>query len=230
MTLVRIALACLVALAPIAAQSQAEGIPSERIKGVPNFDAPRFAEQQIVVEQMIRAKALDQATEGLDAMIQRFPEAPRLRILKAEVAISRQDPETAIAALTEASALGSVELAETLAAPAFREVAQDTRIRALLASPPSPAAKAPFSPGLVKKGIGVVTAENTRWNEKLARLEVAFAPPPSQRSKPVSRLKDEITANLTKMVRRGEAAGNFGDVYDNRDGRHSQLGGLKMFS
>lgn len=227
MKLVRFALACLVALAPIVAQSQTEGIPSERIKGVPIFDAPKFAEQEIVLDQMIRAGALDQAADGLKTMMRRFPKAPRLRILQAEIAISRSDTDTAIAALAEASALGAAELDETLAAPAFRKIAQDARVQALLAAPPPATVKAPFSPGLVKKGVGVVTAENTRWNEKLARLEVVFTLPPSQRSKPVSRFKDEIMAKLTQMVRRGRAAGNFGDVYDNRDARHSRLGGLK---
>lgn len=29
------------------------------------------------------------------------------------------------------------------------------------------------------------------------------------------------------MVRRGQAAGNVGDIYDNRDGQHSSLAGAK---
>lgn len=234
LALARLALSCLVAAAPIATKSQSELAQSERaqpelVKGVPIFETPKFAEQQSVIYQMIRAGALDRAVERLDRLIQHFPQAPRLQIVKAQIAISQNDVDTAFGALTEASSLGYAELKKTLAAPEFRAIAKDERMQALLDAKPAAAviAKAPFSPGLVKKGIGLVTAENTRWNDKLARLEVVFARPPSQRSKPVSRFKNGVMAELTKMVRRGKAAGNIGDVYDNRDGRHSQLGGLK---
>ncbi len=230
MTLVRLAFAGLVAFAPIAAPSlsTAQAQPEvELVTGVPIFETPRFAEQQTVIHQMIRAGALDQAAERLDALIQLFPDAPRLQIAKAEIAISRNDAEAAVRALTEASSMGFAEWEKVLAAPAFRTIAQDARVQGLLEAEPPSIAKPPFSPGLVMKGIGQVTAQNTRWNNELARLEVVFALPPTQRSKPVSRLKDDLMTKLTKMVRRGKAAGNFGDVYDNRDGGHSRLGGLK---
>jgi len=242
MTLVRLAFACLVAAAPIVGamtveaqsrdqskeQSQAQSqAGAELVRGVPVFETPKFAEQYTVIYQMIRAGALDQAAKRLDVMFQRFPDAPRLQIAKAEIAISRNDEETAVAALTEASSLGFAEMEKALAAPTFRKIVGDKRLQALLAATPPAKAESRFSPGLVKKGAGLITAENIRWNNELARLEVVFAQPPLQRSKPVSRLKDDIMAKLTRMVRRGRAAGNFGDVYDNRDGGHSRLGGLK---
>lgn len=235
MTLVRLAFACLVALAPIVApsaakpQSQSQPQPQpkvELVKGVPIFETPKFVEQQTVIYRMVLAGTLDQAAERLDRLIQRFPKAPRLQIVKAEIAINRNDAKAAIAALTEAASLGFAEMEMALAAPAFREIAKDKRLQALLEAEPAAIAETPFVPGLVKKGVGLVAAENTRWKDDLARLEVVFAHPPTQRSKPVSRLKDEIMAKLTRMVRRGRAAGNLGDVYDNRDSGHSGLGGL----
>lgn len=242
MTLFRLTFACLVAAAPLVAattaksqsqtQSEAQSrdqsqAGAELVKGVPIFETPKFAEQQTVIYQMIRAGALDQAAGRLDLLIQRFPDAPRLQIVKAEFAISRNDTEAALAALTEASSLGFAEMEKALAAPAFREIAKDARLQALLEAQPAASTEIPFAPGLVKRGVGLITAENIRWNNDLARLEVVFTQPPSQRSKPVSRLKDDIMAKLTRMVRRGRAAGNFGDVYDNRDSGHSRLGGLQ---
>lgn len=222
MTCIRLALALLIAASPLAAKSQ-----SELVKGVPIFETPVFAEQQSVIFELIRTGALDRAAQRLNRLIERYPNAPRLHIVKAELAISRNDAETAFGALSQASSLGYAELKKTLAAPGFRTLMDDARMQALLDAKPVAIARAPFSPGLVKKGVGLVTAENTRWNADLARLEVVFTLPPSQKSKPVSRQKDEVMARLTKLVRRGQAAGNLGDVYDNRDGRHSPLAGLK---
>lgn len=236
MTLIRLALACLVAAAPVVAHSQSEQAQpeqaqpeqtqSELIKGVPIFETPKFAEQQGAIYQMIRAGALGRAAERLDRLIQHYPDAPRLWIVKAEIAISQNDADTAIDALSEASSLGFAELRKVLTAPGFSAIAKDARVQALLDEKPDVIAPAPFSPGLVKKGIGLVTAKNTRWNAALARLEVVFARPPSQRSKPFSRSKGDVMARLTQMVKRGKAAGNIGDVYDNRDAGHSRLRGL----
>ncbi len=237
MTFIRLAFACLanaclVAASPIAAYSQTEPAQSEPgqaelIKGVPYFDTPKYSEQQIVIYQLARAGALDRAEQRLDQMIQYFPDAPQLHIMKAQIAINRRDDEAAIGALIRASSLGHANLQKTLASPEFSTIATDGRLQALLGAKPAPIPVAPFAPGLVKKGIGLVTVGNTRWNADLARLEVVFARPPSQRSKPVSRFKDAVMERLAKMVKRGQAAGNIGDVYDNRDAGHSQLGGLK---
>lgn len=209
------------AIAPFAAWSQAEAI-----KGVPIFETPRYAEQESVIFQLMRTGALDRAADTVDRMIQRYPDAPRLHMMKAEIALNRNDTETAFSALEAATSLGYVGLEKALANPAFQSLASDDRMKAILAAPPVASAKATFTPGLVKKGVGVVTANNTRWNRELARLEIVFTTPPIQKTKPVSRHKSEVMTRLTQMVRRGQAAGNLGDVYDNRDSRHSKPTGL----
>ena len=221
MSLVRFACFVIALIAPVAAMAQAEAI-----KGVPIFETPRFAEEENLIFQLIRSGALDRAAKSVDGLIQRYPNAPRLRVMKAEIAINRNDAETAFGALEAASSLGFAGLEAALSAPVFRPLAEDDRMQALLATPPAAIAEAPFAPGLVKNGIGMVTAQNTRWNAKLARLEVVFATPPSQKSKPVSRQKGGVWDRLNKMARRGQAAGNVGDVYDNRDAGHSTPPGL----
>lgn len=212
--------------APEVAAPQTSAPASEVVQGVPIFDTPRFAEDETLIFQLIRSGALDRAADTIDGLIRRYPAAPRLQVIKAEIAVNRNDMETAFGALQAASSLGYAGLKKALTAPALRSLAGDARLQALLATPPARIADAPFSPGLVRNGLGVVASENTRWNADLARLEVVFAIPPTQRSKPVSRQKDDVLATLNQMVRRGRAAGNVGDIYDNRDAGHSALRGL----
>lgn len=200
---------------------------SEAIKGVPIFETPRFAEEENLIYQLIRSGALDRAAQSVDGLIERYPKAPRLQVMKAEIAASRNDAETAFGALQTASSLGYAGLEKALGAPAFRPLVQDDRMQALLATPPVALPETPFAPGLVRNSVGVVTAQNTRWNADLARLEVVFAIPPTQKSKPVSHHKEGVMGRLNKMVRRGQAAGNHGDIYDNRDAGHSAPRGLK---
>jgi hypothetical protein len=83
----------------------------------------------------------------VDRLIRRYPDAPRLHVVKAEIAISQNDTETAFGALTAASSLGYSGLERTLSAPAFRKLADDERMQALRATAPAPIAKAPFSLG-----------------------------------------------------------------------------------
>ena len=226
MSPVRLALLAAILLAPLTATPQPAATPAGAVQGVPIFDMPRFAEEESLVFQLVRSGALDRAAATVEGLIGRYPDAPRLHVIKAELAANRKDHDTALSALEAAASLGYAGLKEVLASPTFQPLAGDGRMQALLAAPPAAVAAAPFKPGLVKGGVGVMTAENTRWNLPLARLEVAFALPPSQKSKPVSRLKDDVFETLNQMVRRGRAAGNFGDIYDNRDARHSALRGV----
>ncbi len=227
MHLVRLAVFAAILFTSLAATAQSTTASSEALKGVPIFDTPRFAEDENLIFQLVRSGALDRAAEAVDGLIGRYPDAPRLHVIKAELAANRKDYDTAFSALETASSLGYAGLNEVLTSPTFQPLAGDERMQALLATPPAAIAAAPFKPGLVKNGVGMVTAENTRWNASLARLEVVLALPPSQKSKPVSRLKDEVFETLNKMARRGQAAGNVGDIYDNRDARHSALRGVK---
>ena len=78
--------------------------------------------------------------------------------------------------------------------------------------------------GRLRQRTPPVTAANTAWNPAAERLEVFFAPPPGKPG-PVlpSRPKTGALDILREHWKRGRAAGNVGDLYDNRDRGHSTL-------
>ena len=144
MFFVRLVVALVVAALPFNAQAQAQ---AEAVKGVQIFETPRFDEQDSVIFQLIQSGALDRAAQTVDRLIRRYPDALRLHVVKAEIAISQNDMETAFGALTAASSLGYSGLERTLSAPAFRKLADDERMQALRATAAAPIAKALFSLG-----------------------------------------------------------------------------------
>ena len=133
-------------------------------------------------------------------------------------------PEAALAELEAAAGLGSAELAALAADPLFAPLAADPRSRR--ASPRSrpapPPRPAPPVPAPVAGGAAPVAAANTAWNPATERLEPRFAFPPAPAA-PVlpARPKRAALDILREHARRGRAAGNHGDLYDNRDRGHS---------
>ncbi|HMR51765.1 MAG TPA: hypothetical protein PKA33_04670 [Amaricoccus sp.] len=136
------------------------------------------------------------------------------------------DPDLALAHLDAAAARGSPDLAgletDPLFAPLATDPARGPRFAAILARP-APPAPAPL-PAPVVDGAAEVSAANTVWNPVSERLEPRFdfAAAPSA---PVLPARPEAAAYdlLREHVRRGRAAGNHGDLFDNRDRGHSTL-------
>ena len=83
---------------------------------MPIFETPRFAEEENLVFRLVRSGALDRAAQTIEGLIQRYPKAPRLQVMKAEIAINRNDAETAFGALEAASSLGYAGLDKALSA------------------------------------------------------------------------------------------------------------------
>ena len=96
------------------------------------------------------------------------------------------------------------------------------RLAALAATPPAPP-PAPV-PAPIADGVAPVAAANTAWNPAAERLEAFFAPPEGKPG-PVlpARPKTAALDILREHWKRGRAAGNVGDLYDNRDRGHSTL-------
>ena len=122
---------------------------------------------------------------------------------------------------------GLPDLAAVAADPLFAPLAADPdlgpRLAALAATPPAPP-PAPV-PAPVQGGVAPVAAANTAWNPATERLEAAFALPqasPAPRSCPPGRRPRRLDL-LREHWKRGRAAGNAGDLYDNRDRGHSAL-------
>ncbi|MCG8546904.1 MAG: tetratricopeptide repeat protein [Alphaproteobacteria bacterium] len=80
-----------------------------------------------------------------------------------------------------------------------------------------------IAPKLVQSGQAPVDESNTVWERRSNTLFSAFRfekPPAAQ---PIAGGSDDISKRLNLWYDKGEAAGNHGDLYDNRDDGHSRL-------
>jgi hypothetical protein len=137
----------------------------------------------------------------------------------------RGDKAKAIDNLKTAVAIGfpKVVLERNLA---FQSLREEPAFKQLMTSE-SPPSKPPdvnsLKPTLVDSGVALVSATNTAWDPRIGMLRSFFQfPDQAQRSSKVS--SNSVAANqLNDWFLRGTAAGNYGDLYDNRDGGHSSL-------
>ncbi len=204
----------------------------ERIEIDPQTAADLFAMPEITaqlreVAALVEAGETGEAAVRLDRLILRHPDLAELHANRAALAMIEGNAEAAMADLAAAAASG-MEMEPLLAEPVFAPLGHDPGLAPRLASlvaqaapeaePPLPAA------GPVLSGRAVVSAANTVWNPETGRLEprFVFADAPSA---PVLPVRPETAARdlLREHVKHGRAAGNHGDLYDNRDRGHSAL-------
>jgi hypothetical protein len=171
------------------------------------------------------------AAARLDRRLARHPGLAELQAARAAVAMLAGDGPAALAGLEAAARLGLTGLA---ADPLFAPLAADPALgpglaglAGLAAAPPAPPpavpAPAPVALGAAG-GTARVGAGNTGWNPATERLEPRFGFPPAPVA-PVlpDRPKTAALEILREHAARGRAAGNHGDLYDNRDRGHSAL-------
>jgi hypothetical protein len=193
----------------------------------PEAAADLFARPEIAAETR-RALALYEAGDGeaaaalLDRLAARHPRIGEIPARRAALALAAGDPALGKAELQRAAGAG-FDLSEALADPLFAPLADDPDLAALAARPPAPAPPEPV-PAPILGGEARVSAANTAWDPEAERLRPRFAPP-GRAAGPVLPPGPKAAARdlLVEHVRRGRAAGNAGDLYDNRDRGHSRL-------
>ena len=195
------------------------------------FAMPRVTAALRATLGLIQAGDLEGAARLIDALIARHEGLGLLHANRAALAMLAGDPAAAMAGLEAAAARGLPDLAALLGDPLFAPLAADPalgpRLAALAAAPPPAAASVPVAapaPAPVVEGRAPVAGGNTGWNPATERLEPRFAFP----SRPTAAVlpdRPETAAYdlLREHWRRGRAAGNHGDLYDNRDRGHSTL-------
>jgi hypothetical protein len=188
------------------------------------FARPAIADETRRALGLIAAGDTDAAAAIFDGLIARHPDIASLRVDRAAIALVAGAPELARAHLLAAADRGFPDLAAVLADPLFAPLAGDAALAARAAEP-VPAAPAPAPvPAPVAEGLAPVGAGNTAWNPETERLEPRFAFP-AEPAGPVLPASPKTAAHelLREHARRGRAAGNHGDLYDNRDRGHSAL-------
>lgn len=184
------------------------------------FAMPQIASETRVALGRLQLGDLARATAILEALAERHPDVPQVRANRAAVAMLGGDAETAAEELVAAAELGMPGIDRLLADPLFAPLVGDARLAAL---PAPPAVREPVATP-VADGRALISEANTRWNPVSERLEPHFAfpgepasdvLPPEPRIGAYDLLRDHWQA--------GRAAGNHGDLYDNRDRAHSAL-------
>lgn len=194
----------------------------------PRAEAALFA-MPAIAEATRRALGLLQAGDAqgagrlLDALVLRHPDLGMLRANRAALAMLAGDTAGARAMLEAAAARGFDGIASLVADPLFAGLARDPALRALLAAAPAPAPPPAPVPARVLDRQARVAASNTAWNPATERLEPRFAFPADTSARVAAPRKSAAYELLAEHYRRGRAAGNHGDLYDNRDRGHSAL-------
>ena len=187
---------------------------------------------------LIQVGDLGGAEKVLNGLVAKYPS---LAILKFELAVLklRQNlKDEAIKTLARAVEAGLPK--SILEAPAFTTLRNDPAFQELLSKagkPPSPPAQ-PVSPPApqpaeVGNHVAMVDAANTIWDPRLGMLRALFHFSSGRNSTVRDRdISEDAThdawftlaaARLNGWLDEGTAAGNYGDLYDNRDGEHSLL-------
>ncbi len=170
----------------------------------------------------IQAGDTEGAARLLDGLVAAHPALGELRVDRAALAMLEGDRDGALADLAAAAGAGFGGFAALEADPLFTPLAADPRFAALSATPP-PAAAPAATPAPITDGVALVSGANTAWNPSSERLEPRFTFPATASGAVVPNRGTAATDILREHVKRGRAAGNLGDLYDNRDRGHSAL-------
>ena len=185
------------------------------------FAMPRIADESRIAIARLQGGDIEGAAAAFDRLITRHPSVPALHLNRAGLHMLAGEPNEAVAELITAVELGLPDLRATLADPLFLTIRADARLENL----PDLPVPAPPAPTEVAEGQAPVSAANTRWSSETERLVPAFAFPGSPANNAV--LPDQPRRGAHDLLRdhwrRGRAAGNHGDLYDNRDRGHSTL-------
>lgn len=229
------------------AEPPTEPAPDAVPDAVPNPAAVAFFTRPAVAAEvefaLAEAEAGDfaGAARRLDARIAASPGLPEPRAARAALAMLAGVPASALDDLEAAADAGLSNLADLLAGPLFAPLAADPalapRAAALAARPPAPgpvvvpapvpapeAAAADRDAPITAPITAPIAMANTAWLPETGRLAPRFAfaaTPPG----PVLPARPKVAALdiLREHWKRGRAAGNWGDLYDNRDRGHSRL-------
>ena len=182
---------------------------------------PRVTEASRAALETARTGDLSAAIGMLDALVVQHPGIGLVQANRAALAMLAGEPEAARAGLLRAAESGFAGLADYLADPLFAPLAADPDLVALAARP-APA----HAPGVtpVAGGVALVSDANTAWNTAIERLEPRFRFPDAPEADVLPPTPKVAAWDiLREHAKRGRAAGNHGDLYDNRDRGHSRL-------
>ena len=211
-----------------------EAFAQEEAPAPPNvFERPGYAEIQnrltLPVIALFGARRYADAEAALRKLTTTYPHWP-VHHYNLAAALARQDrPDEALGSLADAIERGFANRA------AFEQDPDLQSLRALprfqeLAAEIAPQGKQPgalyaqsFEPRSIENRVALVDESNTMWLPRNNSLITGFIIDPSAGNTPPHGGDGREAELLNDWYDRGVAAGNHGDLYDNRDDGHSAL-------
>lgn len=207
-------------------QAVAQSGPADAPK-ISVFAMPRAQEAQLALASLVRSGDFDKAEPLVRQILGRFPTLPFPNFVAAVLAARKGDAEGAISLLETALENGFRDPTALEKTPIFNPIRNNPRFEAVVAemkSPAEPRDSNATKPSPVQNGVAEVGEDNTGWDPRLNLLESSFKFSSKLfASRIVDGGKDKPADLLNDLYRSGKAAGNLGDLYDNRDRGHSPL-------
>lgn len=197
------------------------------------FETPAYALQQMdltrPVIDLVRGGRYAEAEGALRQLIGQFPDWAPHHYNLATVLARQNKREQAVESLAASVNLGFANKAAMERDPEFRALRDLPSFRRLLADfdrmrrEAATRLRQPAAPKLVVADRAVVDRTNTVLEPRSNTLLSAFTFSKSPASPQVHGGADRVSRLLNRRHAGGRAAGNHGDLYDNRDGGHSVL-------
>ncbi len=193
------------------------------------FDMPAMSDQLAGVFRYLRAGNFVSAESLLLEIIDKYPDRAQNYYLLASVLAIRNEQEEALNVLSEAIDKGfrnsqmmqqDTNLQSIRNTPRFQELTERVLKESALEAPRGRDDMAPY---LVSQTEALISATNTIWNPRIGVLTSAFRFDPNGAAPFVQNHDHPVSKQLNDWYRSGQAAGNYGDLYDNRDRQHSSL-------
>jgi hypothetical protein len=200
---------------PAAAQSDA-GI----------FRMPERFAGQLALQQMLEYGGFERAEILIRKRLAGNPASAELHVLLAAALAGQGRTESALSSLERAAELGLPEHSRDRLRALFSDFDGEKPFMAAferLESAARPAAaKGGIAPAPAVGGTALVSASNTIWDPGEGVLRTYFVLDGQSRAEPIVQAIDDRPAReLNRLFAAGRAAGNIGDLYDNRDNGHS---------
>lgn len=197
------------------------------------FEKPRIRIAQATIAALLQAGRNKEADQALDQLLAGHPQLAEAQFFKAVAVARLGTPQEALGPLEASVANGFKSTAAIRTEASFSAIRNNPRFAEILAKASANATSQKpaqnthvTKPAAVRDGRALVSESNTdldartnllrsrfKFNSKLFAPRKAYVGP----EKTVQRL-------LNDLMRGGRAAGNLGDLYDNRDRDHSVMG------
>lgn len=186
----------------------------------------REGEQRVL--SLVRTGNTAQALSVLETLLDRFPTLANLHYFHAVLLARAGKGSEALDGLTVAVANGFGDANRLESEPSFAALRTNEKFIALVTAaeqnPRAQPASNAVEASLVRDGVATVSSANTRHEPQTNTLQAEFKFRSRLFSEPkVMAATDSVANRLNDLYRSGKAAGNLGDLYDNRDRKHSQV-------